>query len=257
MNLKLYLKSMSLINIPSKKRYCHTTSDGYIYKILKEDVDYIVNIDEDAFIYDHKALYSLLDYIIENDYINCGMRDGGILTIRIHHPLITNPFFNILNVKKIREKLNHDEIVDTKIFLPDYIKMLPEKLNGKYAFDDSEPYSRIFIWLAINYKTLYLDAIRHKDGLSTILLNQNNEPFLYHSWFSREYNKDNYHTNRIDNLYTECMLNNIRSNKSNMQYVILQLMLSTIYMIQEVYYKGMRFIKSKTHIKTIHVLTLL
>jgi hypothetical protein len=249
MNLQLYLKAMRLINIPAKKRYCHTTSDGYIYDILKEDVDYIINIDEDAFIYDLDALYSLIDYMIENAYINCGMRDGGILPIRIHHPLITNPFFNIFNVKKIREKMNYDEIDDTKIYLPEYENMIPEKLNGKYAFDDSEAYCKIFIWLAINYKTLYLDAIRHKDELSTILLNQNNEPFLFHSWFSREYHKDKYHTTRIDDLYIECMSHNNEGDIKDNLFALQQTLLSTKYMIQGIYLKGMRCLKklSSTH----------
>jgi hypothetical protein len=198
---------MSLINYFEKKRFCKKTADGYLFEILNLDVDYVINIDEDAFISDKNALFSLLDYMIDNNYDNCGMPDGGVLPIRIHHPLVTNPFFNIMNVRKIKKELTNPEIEKIEFDKPSYIEKLPEFITREYNFDDYEPYNKLFIWLALNFKTLYLNAKIHHDNISTILLNQNGEQFLYHSWYSREFGNDNFHTSRINNLFFECQKN--------------------------------------------------
>ena len=244
MNLQLYFKSMILLNIPcQKKRFCNTTAEGYIYELLKEDVDYVINIDEDAFVLDQKSLFSLLDYIIDNDYINCGMPDGGVLPIRTHNPLVTNPFFNIINIKRIKEKINIKDIENVQFNRYDYLDIFPKKLTGDYDFDNFEPYNRIFLWIALNFKTLYLDAITHKDQISTILLNQNREPILYHSWYSRFYNKDTYHTKRINDLFLECeMINGIKADRY-IYFIIKQLFIEINRKSKRLYFRKMKLIK--------------
>lgn len=93
------------LNLPfDRVRLKYTTADGYFYKIMNSGVDYVINIDEDAFLIDRDAFLSLLKYCIEMDYDNCGFPDGGVLPIRKHNPLVTNAFFNIINVKKIKSK---------------------------------------------------------------------------------------------------------------------------------------------------------
>ncbi len=62
-----------------------------------------------------------------------------------------------------------------------------------------EPYYAFFLWLCGTQRTLYLRAETwQKDGLSTLLYNQDNVPLVLHTWYSREYNKDPYHTKRIN-----------------------------------------------------------
>lgn len=88
-----------------------TTADGYFYQMLADkDCDIAINIDEDAFVVNEQALISLLDYVIANDIVCCGMNDGGVLPIRFCNPIIINPFFNIINLRAIREKFNRVEI---------------------------------------------------------------------------------------------------------------------------------------------------
>jgi len=206
MNYYLYRISQNSLTLPYKrKRIIFTTADGYLYNLIKDNVDFIINIDEDAFIIDNRKLEVLLQYVIDNNYINCGMPDGGVVDIRKHNPLVTNPFFNILNVKEIRKKIDVKEIIKNYSFHnPEFEKYCPSHLmKNKYAYDYYEPYNPFFVWLATNFKTLYLDAEVHNDGLSTILKDHLNQPFLLHSWYSRFYGEDEYHTMRINDLYKE------------------------------------------------------
>lgn len=206
MNLDLYLKSMRFVSLPAKMRIRNTRADEYIYKLLNANVDYVVNIDEDAFICNEKLLMELIDYVIDNKIVNCGMPDGGVVPIRNHNPFVTNPFFNILHVSEIRKKLNIDEVDNVKFSNEEYLNILPP-LTYDYKFDDYESYYKIFIWIAINFKTEYLTGITHGDGISTILFDHKKRPLLYHSWYSRHYNEDEFHTKRINSLYEECLTN--------------------------------------------------
>lgn len=206
MNYYLYRLSQNSLTIPFKrKRMIFTTADGYLYKLLDNNVDFVINIDEDAFVIDNQKLEKLLQYVIDNNYINCGMPDGGVVDIRKHNPLVTNPFFNILNVKEIRKQFDVKEIIKNySSHNPEFEKYSPYHLmKNKFAYDYFEPYNPFFVWLATNFKTLYLDAEVHTDGLSTILKDHLNQPFLLHSWYSRFYGVDQMHTKRINNLFTE------------------------------------------------------
>lgn len=205
-NISLYKKSMSTITLPYKKyRFLFTTADGYLYDLLKLDYDYVVNIDEDAFVVDNDALFNLILYCIDNNITNCGMPDGGIHP-RGGNPIVTNPFFNIFDIKKIKahfdiKKINSQDLNPEvlKDYIPHYLT------NENYTFNEYEPFDKYFVWLALNFKPLYLEVQTHKDGFSTILKNQEGKPFLIHTWFSRMYGKDAFHTNRINNIISLCI----------------------------------------------------
>lgn len=225
MNYQLYRMSMKTILLPyKKKRSMFTTATGYIYNyILNNDADFVINIDEDAFVIDNDRLMKLLDYVKDNNYINCGMPDGGVVEIRQHNPLVTNPFFNILNVKEIRKKFNLEEInnnysshkTEFENFSTTHLK------NDKYKFDFYEPYYPFFIWLTVNFKTLFLNATVHKDGISTVLKDHLDQPFLVHSWYSRYYGKDTNHTKRINSLFKQETGNSIPKLSGYSKLVIL------------------------------------
>ena len=205
LNPILYRKAMALCNLPYEKiRLTGTSAEGYLYQIINAtDADWVVNIDEDAFVCNTEALESLLEYCMENGYVNCGMPDGGVVHLRDGNPLVTNPYFNIFNAKAIREQIAN---FSTHASLPDPNRFTQkELLVGSYDFDnlDGEPYYPFFIWLSNHFKTLYLKANNHPDGESSILYNHHGEPFLIHTWYSRFYNRDSFHTHRIDNAFRE------------------------------------------------------
>ena len=81
MNWHLYKLSAKTILLPYKKNRCRFTSaDGYFYRnILKSSADIVLNIDEDAFITDNNRLKNILEYFLDNDFVNCGVPDGGVM----------------------------------------------------------------------------------------------------------------------------------------------------------------------------------
>ena len=108
------------------------------------------------------------------------MPDGGVVDIRKHIPLVTNPFFNILNVKEILKNYSGHN--------PEFEKLFPSHLmKNKYAYDYFEPYNPFFVWFTVNFQTLFLNTEVHQYGLSTILKDHLDEPFLLHSWYFRFY----------------------------------------------------------------------
>lgn len=205
-NRNLFELSGKTINLPfERKRIKYASADGYFYEILKSDADIAINLDEDAFVIDNKSLLELLVYMIDNDFANCGFPDGGVLPIRYHNPLITNPFFNILDLRKIRNKFSMREMKRYKTFKESYKVFAPLKLiRDKFSYDMYEPYYPFFLWISQNFKVLYLNATTHPDGFTTILKNHTDVSFLLHSWYSRCYEVDTFHTNRINQLINEC-----------------------------------------------------
>ena len=212
MNDVLYHKAMALCDLPYKKvRLMGTSADGYLYQLIADtEAEWVINIDEDAFVCDLDAMKRLIDYCIENGYDNCGMPDGGVVHLRDGNPLVTNPYFNILNTKALREQFNADSLKETPC-RSQFTQT--DLLVGAHDFEatDVEPYYPFFIWTSNHFKTLYLKATNHPDGESTVLYNHIGEPFLIHTWYSRLYNRDIFHTRRIDNAFREaCSKQNVR-----------------------------------------------
>jgi len=207
MNDILYKKAMSFLDLPYPKvRLLGTSADGYLLDMIMDDeADIVINIDEDAFVYDTTILVNLVQYVIENGYANCGMPDGGVVHLRHFNPLVTNPFFNIFNTKLLRTKINEYNEQDYNVHKDSFIEKSPiEMLKGVYEYVYFEPYYPLLIWINQNFKTLYLNATTHKDGLTTILDDNNAKPFLMHTWFSRSYGSDVKQTFRINNIIKEC-----------------------------------------------------
>lgn len=215
-NIVLYHYSQELISLPYPRvRLYDTTADGYLYQMLDDtDCDIAINIDEDAFVLDNDALKTLIDFVLTNDIVCCGMHDGGALPIRSFNPIVMNPFFNIINLRVIREKFNRDEIeqFDYAAQKKELIKKLPEELRkyGGLKYDNYEPYYHFFFWIAKNFKILYLNVTGHEDGITSIVYNQEYKPILLHTWWSREYGKDVIHTSRIKAIIQEAY---IKQNK--------------------------------------------
>lgn len=216
MNFDLYELSAKTIKLTYQKKRCRFTSaDGYLYdSILKSKADVIINIDEDAFVTDNQRLMQLIEYVLDYQYINCGVPDGGVIPIRKHNPLVTNPFFNILNVSEIRKNFDLRKVKEEYSQHQEaFEKFAPLALmKSEYKYDFYEPYCSFFVWLAVNFKHLYLDAEVHSDQISTVVKDHEGIPFLLHSWYSRMYGEDPYHTQRIQALYQEATGNTVPEN---------------------------------------------
>lgn len=205
-NDQLFRLSGKTIDLPyPKKKLKFTTGGGYFYQIMKSDADIVINIDEDAFIVDNDELIDLLTYFVENKYVNCGMPDGGVVPVRIHNPLVINPFFSIMDLRVLRQNFSLSLMQKYEKFDPTLIeKTNLDLMKSEYKYDMYEPYYPFFLWIRQNYKVLDMNATTLPDGFTTVLFSHNNKPFLYHTWWSRSYGIDSYHTNRINNIIKEC-----------------------------------------------------
>lgn len=215
-NYELYRMSQRCVGLDLPRvRLVNTTADGYFFRMLEDkDCDWAINIDEDAFVVDANAILELLDYMKGNGLVNAGMSDGVL--VRPCNPAVTNPFFNVLNLKAVRDKFDLDEVKNfnyqeyreaIRSNLPARLQQVQEE---RFDMDQEEPFYNFFFWMALHFPTLYLDADMHDDGISTILKNHEGKPMLYHSWFSREWRHNPQHTQRIEALYCEaCQKNQI------------------------------------------------
>ena len=98
-DLRLYLLSKGLYESLGYEcvRLTDQSADGYFYTMLKDNsCDIAINVDEDCFITNPDAVFSLVEYVIENGIANAGCPDGGGAVPRGANPIVTNPFFNIL-----------------------------------------------------------------------------------------------------------------------------------------------------------------
>ncbi len=180
-DLRLYRLSKGLYEDLgwSVVRLTDKSADGYFYSILKDsDCDIAVNIDEDAFLVAPDELKTLIKTVVDGGYANAGCPDGGSEAMpRSGDPRVTNPFFNILDLRQIRPVFN--------------------KSSLRRQPGDLEPYYPFFRWMADNFKTLYLPSAKHPDGISTILKDDKGHDLLLHSWFARFYSMPGWMIRRV------------------------------------------------------------
>ncbi len=159
-------------------RLTDQSADGYFRTILRDtECDIAINIDEDAFLTDPEVLSDLVRKVIEDGYANAGYPDATVIS-PARSSIVTNPFFNILNLNLIRTR---------------YDRMSIREQN----FEDAEPYYPFFIWLASEFKTLYLPCRVHGDGITTVACDTDGRPFCFHSWYARFYSMPSWMVRRI------------------------------------------------------------
>ena len=194
-NIELWLKSSALLrdaHLPVV-RLTDKSADGYFYAMLADkDCDVAINVDEDCFVTDLSRVVSLAQKSVTEGYANIGCPDCGKGCPRGMNPIVTNPFFNVLNLKLIREKFSRQAVESFSYsdHKEEMIERFPKEiLTGKYDFDNSahEPYYQFFLWLAYEFKTLYLPAERHADGTTTMLYDTEGNLLCEHTWFARFY----------------------------------------------------------------------
>ena len=159
-------------------RLTDRSADGYFYTMLRDtDCDVAINIDEDAFIVNPAAVLDLVGTLLEGGYANIGCSERDC-SVRGTDPVITNPFFNVLNLKLIRTRFDRGALQRT--------------------IADAEPYYPFFRWLAANFPTLYLQAEQHSDGITTIARDRQGRVICLHTWYARFYSMPGWIVRRIE-----------------------------------------------------------
>lgn len=205
-NKELFRRSGELLDLPFPRiKFVDTTALGYFYEISKLEADWVINIDEDVFAIDTEKIVKLLEFMKANDFICCGVPDGGVIDIRFHNPLAVNACFSIHNNKEIRKRFNQADIDKThcteelKQFTPTHLLK-----TTAYDYDEFEPYYPFFFWLLKQGRMLYLDAIQWvRDGISTIVTDHERQPILLHCWYGRDYENQKQRFDYAFNFCTE------------------------------------------------------
>lgn len=197
-DLKLYRLSKGLYESWGFEsvRLTDQTADGYFYTMLRDtSCDIAINVDEDCFLTDKEALLSLVQHVVDNGIAIAGCQDGGIRA-RCANPLVVNPFFNVINMNVIRSKFNINDIknFDYERVKAEMIANAPKlQLDYKYNFNISihtDPYYPFMLWLARNFRVLYLTNRTHADNVSTELywsIDGQERLLCIHTWFARYY----------------------------------------------------------------------
>lgn len=199
-DLRLYEKSRlfyEAMGLPCV-RLTDQSADGYFYTMLRDtDCDIAINVDEDCFIANTEAVMQLVDKVVKEGYANAGCPDGGGGTPRNGNPLVTNPFFNVFNLRLIREQTGDADAIHSQVNSFDYRAHIDE-MKATYPTEilireplyerfGLEPYYPFFFWLAYRFKTLYLPSKKHTDGWTTMLYDKQGNLLCQHSWLSRFY----------------------------------------------------------------------
>jgi hypothetical protein len=151
-----------------------------------------VLLDVDAFVLDNTRLAGVVSWAAHHGHAAVGVPDGGIISHRTHNPNALNLFFNVLNLDAIRTVWDERACrrwigrgsAMTRLWPPESLL----KPGVAHQFDDYEPYYGFYFWLAdVGLSTGYLDARDHSDGVSTIVLDQEGQPVVIHSWYGREF----------------------------------------------------------------------
>jgi hypothetical protein len=178
---------------------------SYFLEVCDLGADWVINLDEDAFVFDNTRILKLLEFMKTAGYECCGMPDGGVCIDRTNSPLVFNAFFNIINVKAIRDVFNHHEVENLEFderwkslinsnYSPTTYRLFSPRHGYFY-----ESYYRFFYWLLKQgFRFLPLNVSRWREDDPAVILKDHEErPFLLHSWFARNYAQQAERFNRI------------------------------------------------------------
>lgn len=188
-SLELYNLSGEFIPV-QRKRYTnynhYKDALTYLLDILNEPTDYVVNIDEDCFVYDFEKVYSIIEVMKSTGACIAGMPDD---LQHCHHrnnsPFVHNPFFNVFDTEKCKALIYADPS-----FIFDSVTQF--RIKGCNFHEPFNCFFKVFE----KHTQIDLDAENHHDGISTKLAD-----FALHSWYSREF--ETTQRERIINLYNE------------------------------------------------------
>lgn len=217
-NWELYRKTLpyfpsdiKLFAIDGTKGFYGINSIRFFMKKLKKyNLNWLIMADEDVVFTNPENVFDLIDFMVENHYDIAGMRDGGVLKWRDKNPYLINTFFTVLNLKEIfpiydeREMISNQYILENEF--PDDDLRLP--FNNYQVDSLFESYYCFFLWLLRKGKKIYyLNGSNPFPNETTLVLDHKGKELLYHSWYARMYNQDEYHTERINFILKKGKLN--------------------------------------------------
>tara|TARA_R100000935_G_C2823686_1_gene161119 strand:+ start:957 stop:1769 length:813 start_codon:yes stop_codon:yes gene_type:complete len=178
----------------------------FMFETLKDRyIEWLIMADEDVIFQNEEEVFKLINFMKDNDYSVCGVRDGGEVAHRDKNPYAINTFFSVINFKKIQDYYNKKEILKNQYILEnefeDNLSILKYSFDSKSLF---EPYYCFYFWLRRRgEKILFLPSSMKsdpKDQITNEVYNFNGKLILNHTWYARSYGNNEKHTNRINNI---------------------------------------------------------
>lgn len=201
----LFPKNIPLYVIDGRNGMHGLHSIFYMFKMLKNrGIKWLIMADEDVIFLDSQKVFDLIDYMEEQNFAVCGVRDGGVIPHRAHNPFVINTFFSILKFSEIEKIFNKNEIKNLLKISPykyrDNITHLKNPCNPISLY---EPYYGFYFWLRKKgLRFLFLDAEMpfKDDEITNAVFDHKGELLLYHTWYARSYGENKKHTARINKI---------------------------------------------------------
>ncbi len=180
-----------------RHRFTGTDCLAYFRTLADLEVDWVINLDEDAFVLDRGRLLALVGYLEAHGHAACGMPDGGVVPIRRHNPAACHAAFTVFDLRRVRAAWRDWESVVAAGPRPEHENAVaPFARRGAAAFDHDKPYYGVFFALLnAGESILYLNAEPWRDGISTLIKDPDGVPLVLHTGFSRAWSHS-YHTRR-------------------------------------------------------------
>lgn len=205
-------KNIKIFAIDGTRSFYGIKSMIFFMKRLKKyNLEWLIMADEDVIFTSPEKVFDLIEYLKINDYTVAGTSEADRFENWGKHPYVINTYFGILNLKEIykiydeKEMLKNQYILENEFhpknnWMPDY----PHKINSL-----AEPYYCFFLWLLRKgKKTKFLKSSRpfEDDILTTGVQDHDGNNILSHTWYARFYNKDDFHTKRIDKIIKQGLI---------------------------------------------------
>ena len=164
---------------------------NFVEPALAVDSDYVVHIDEDAFLLDPAPLSALIaEMEADPEMAAAGVPDGGT-PYRGHNPYACNLFFAVFKTSVLREAVARRPDWKFLRFDPALTRHLrkPPPTSGAVALDDFEPYYPLFwLFLAQGLQIRYLPSSLHPELLgSDVFRGEPLRPMVFHAWHLRKW----------------------------------------------------------------------
>lgn len=180
----------------------------YMMKKLKgRGIEWLIMADEDVLFVETNGIYETIRFMEANDYMICGVRDGGQIGIRYQNPYVINTFFSIIHFSELESMWDKKEMLKNQYIneneFSDDLNSLTQQYDPKSLF---EPYYCFYLWLRRKgKKILFLNASTafRDDDITTLVFDANNNKMAYHTWYARSYGNNPMHTSRIDKVFNQ------------------------------------------------------
>ena len=192
-----YSQALLAWNVPEWRRMIvdgrsHWSPTGFVGHAVAEDVDFVIHVDEDCFVYDRAALLEVVERMnCEPKLVAAGVPDGGYY-YRARNPAALNLFFVAFRADALREawkrRSRWAEVPFRDEFRADVLTQRPELDLSLVGWDKPEPYYPLF-WslLESGGRFLYLKQDLLRARWSTRIYAPSGGLIGEHLWYLRQW----------------------------------------------------------------------